>query len=238
MDNTYSESENWHAERQDISNVMGGKARKGMNRIEEVAQLLAMKHPYGYDDSGKAVNWYGLSEQEQAEAIKDAKQIDQLYEPQPESPMYLDSKGQWQDKPDQSGLLTQNEINAAQAEWIKQRKRPCGADKEWNEQILAAQDTKTASIKDARYRQAVKDDHVGKPLDLTDDEFEIYSAIQSAATVKAQARIEALIKEIEDTWPRRDMVGGPIASADIAKWWYKLKGTYRKGEEVNNDTKQ
>ena len=42
---------------------------------EKIAQLLAMRHPYGYDSFGQAVNWYGLSEQGQTEVLKDADQI-------------------------------------------------------------------------------------------------------------------------------------------------------------------
>ena len=60
-----------------------------MNRIERVIELL--------NDAGITTEPVGEL----------AEQIDQLYKSQPdqESPMYLDGKGQWQIKPDQSSRL-------------------------------------------------------------------------------------------------------------------------------------
>jgi len=88
---------------------------------------------------------------------------------------------------------------------------------------------KTASIKDARYRQATKDDHAGKPLDLTDDEFEIYSSIQSAATIKSEARIEALIEAVEKaSHPMNTNMTGISLSKET---WQVLKATHTNNKE-------
>ena len=49
---------------------------------EKIAQLLAFKFDYG---KGKKVNWYGLSEIEQGEALKDASVIIALFNESKES---------------------------------------------------------------------------------------------------------------------------------------------------------
>lgn len=112
-----------------------------------------------------------------------------------------------QPQPDQSRLLTDAAIRQ-QARYI-----PTNIVPEIDlKPLLTLQDTETASIKDARYKQAVKDDLEGKPLDLTEEEFELYASVQSAATIKSEASMEALVEEITSNistlimgLPRRDM---------------------------------
>ena len=105
------------------------------------------------------------------------------------------------DEPDQSSrLLTDDEIHTAgEFQFVPPEGGRYGVVSLLmkGRNIAKAQRDLTASIKDARYRQAVKDDREGKPLDLTEEEFEIYSSIQSATTIKEAARIEAFIKEID-----------------------------------------
>ena len=47
-----------------------------------------------------------------------------------------------------------------------------------------------------------------------------------------QARREALIKRIGDTWPRRGTFGEPVASSDIVKWWTGIKAALTSKEHT------
>lgn len=55
---------------------------------------------------------------------------------------------------------------------------------------LEAQRDLIASIKDARYMQATKDDRAGKPLALTEREFEIYCAIKNIAIAQCATNLK------------------------------------------------
>lgn len=108
--------------------------------------------------------------------------------------------------------------------------------------VLEGQRDLTAEIKNARYKQAVKDERAGEPLDLTSEEFEIYSSIVNQATRReydlSLARTEALIGEIDNCRMKTDLheEDGPLVVSKgtvimQGAWWEKLKATYTKGDE-------
>ena len=93
---------------------------------------------------------------------------------------------------DESGLLTIDEEYELKQEWMK---LPKDSRLSWRDFWLKAQRDLTASIKEARYKQALFDSREGKDLDLSEEEFEVFSAIQNLGTERAYAECQERIGE-------------------------------------------
>jgi len=255
MDNTYSESDNWHAERQDISNVMDGEARKGMNRIEEVKKILGQPMPFNDQRSGFILEPFSSQLAKQIEELygsqpdfpdePDFTLLKKLIDAQPESPMYLDSKGQWQDKPDlteqeqkdlnvkdefaywpdqSSRLVAPEDFADIQMEYLRKRGRDKGIygyfplkGEARDNLLMEAQRDLTAATKDAEWWALMENTIRGKDAEL-------------------KTRMKALIEEIEGCAATTDCFQEDMSIAyrkgDIIlnrKWWAKLKANCCKG---------
>lgn len=91
-------------------------------------------------------------------------------------------------EPDEGRLLPDKEL-------LKEYKYPDLVCLERLQNIAKAQRDLTASIKDARYRQAVKDSRDGKELDLTEEEFEVFCSIENLHIDRISKVKDAEIKE-------------------------------------------
>ena len=83
-------------------------------------------------------------------------------------------------------------------------------EKTWQE-ILAS----VRVEKDSRYWQAVKDDRAGNPLDLTEEEFEIYCTIKNQGYAEKDKEIEAKISQaiglaVSHLWQFAKGTGHPL----------------------------
>ena len=80
---------------------------------------------------------------------------------------------------------------------------------ELTSKLLKAQRDLTASIKDVRYKQAVKDSIDGKPLDLTEVEFEVFCSIENMY--------------IDRIFKVKDAEGAKILGDSVKAWHERLK---------------
>ena len=94
-------------------------------------------------------------------------------------------------------------------------------------EVAKAQRDLTASGKDAKYRQAIQDSRDGKPLDLSEEEFEIFCSIENMYIDKVskikEAEYQQRIEGIRDKWAFDTAHGAAVFSLRLADWIKFLK---------------
>ena len=173
-----------------------------MNKIEEVKKILHKLDPFDLKSD--------------IDMERKAREICQLFEPEPDS-----NASTWpyprpveKLKPDESRLLTEEQWIENGGEWRSSYEQYL--------KILQAQDVKTASIKDARFKELCA--NCDSWLWKSGEKQEIIDRKNAGC----QQRVERIFKDIETQNPVDEILGGIILTP---KQWQALKNKALKKQE-------